>query len=258
MPQTMLALLALMIAMTLSFNTQREVIHSQREMIANELEVMATGIALRTMETIRTRAFDEAVVGDLYGMHATSSFEEAPFNTDGEPGHACKVFDAGGDTCDDIDDFHGLEATIPFEMDTLSIPFDVRVEVHYVGGDLSASGTKTYQKEVTVYVQDALSASARPFLTRPIHLSRVFAYGDQAHAGDSSEGWFEDFMGWFMDMLDDDDFKEWAVGQAEAQGWSRLVSMIQNENAPAIEQWFNTHPEVRDYIKAMWHDQISD
>ena len=42
MPQTALALLALMIATFMSVSMQREVFGAQREMIANEMEVMAS------------------------------------------------------------------------------------------------------------------------------------------------------------------------------------------------------------------------
>lgn len=175
MPQTALALLALMLATLMSVTMQRRVVDGQREMLANEMEVMATGVALQAMETIRTRAFDQAVVNNTHADLSafTYSSDSDHFST----GRACRVFETGSDVCDDIDDFHKMKtATRAFDMLGTDIPFTVDVHVQYVGDDMKRYNSRSYQKEVTVYVQDKIGEGKTPFLYEPIEMSRVFSY----------------------------------------------------------------------------------
>lgn len=203
MPQTILAVLALMITVTLSLSTHQQLADQQHDMIANEVEVMATGIALQAMETIRSRDFDSWVAEHPGNTATTPSVFEAAGRWGGKA--QCNAFNppAGGSDCNDLDDFHDNPSTggsspaeIDFEMGASgeAMPFKLRVEVRYVDrtstGIVPASG-KTFHKEVKVFVQDN-PASGKPILRNPIHLSRVFSYepaspgrnGDNGHGND--------------------------------------------------------------------------
>lgn len=170
MPQTMLALLGLMIAITFAFNAQRETVQSRQQILANELEVMATGIALQTMETIRTRAFDQAVI--KMKSPAVSDFSTI------QSGKKCRVFNDGrGAPCDALEDFNRMRA-LPLEFDMgggKTIPFRVRSEVTYVDDNFQPVTYPTRSKQVTVYVIDQ-SMSGDPLMRSEIHLRRTFSY----------------------------------------------------------------------------------
>lgn len=184
MPQTILAILALMITITLSLGAQKQTTRAQEKMIANELEVMATGVALEAMERIRVRAFDEKTTsGDE--VYTKDEFEHpAEWEGRGE-NWTCETFHGSGSSsdCDDLDDYHKMKpAILEFDMgkdpggNALNFPFEVEVRVTYVDEDLEAVSEQTYQKQVTVYVQDKPQPGGRTILKRPIELQRTFAY----------------------------------------------------------------------------------
>lgn len=290
MPQTILAMLALMTAVLFTMGTHRQVIETEREMVANELEVMATGIALEAMEKIRTRAFDQVVAEDPNKVYTESQFEPSSNwnNT------TCKPFHGSGaaNDCNDLDDFHGMNsATLTFTMgkdasgNDITVPFTVDVEVTYVDSDLNPVSGNTYQKQVTVFVQDQQTDN-RPFLREPVYISRIYAYnfggneeghggGSEGHAQGEGKEDFEQFMEWLMEKLDEnpkrDDgikFRKWAEGEAEDQAdkakargndkmedaWDDLADHLKKRRESDIEEWFNRYSKVRDHIMEQWYD----
>src|SRR5690606_22303284 len=60
MPQTMLGLLALVLASFVSFNQQRLTQQSYRNAIRDEVEIAASGTAQHVVEMIAARSYDEA------------------------------------------------------------------------------------------------------------------------------------------------------------------------------------------------------
>lgn len=173
MQQTLLALLALLIATFLSFNQKQATIQNQQQVLRAEMEQMALGVAAQTLQVVRARAFDDATVGlPSDSVVATSDFTETPFTT----GNDCQAF-GGSDTCDDVDDFHEMEsATIPFTFPSGKFDFAVDVRVRYVDSDLQPTGgTPSDRKEVIVEVQDDPS-SGTPRLPEPIEYSEVISY----------------------------------------------------------------------------------
>ncbi len=284
MPQTLLAILGLMVTVLLSFSTQREVVSSQREMIANELEVMGTGIALEAMETIRTRAFDNAT------LDATEVVTKGNFSFPFSDGNKCRVFhDGSGVKCEDLDDFHNmLEATLEFEVsETESLPFHVNAEVHYVErnseGDFVRVNHKTYQKEVLVTVQDAVSEGRRPYLTKPIHLSRTFSYnfgldGSTGGGGggvvqDEDETEFSNYTDWFLWRIEDDDIREdyaeVAQDYADSFGdhkkykqqkkrFEDLAQAITEQNENKIRQGIRKNKTVQNFLQREWKEANED
>ncbi len=177
MQQTLLSFAALLVATILSFNQIQASMQSRKQAVRAELEQMALGVAMQTMEVIRARAFDAATVGRSSENRAsTSEFTSPPFST----GNHCQVF-GGGDLCDDVDDFHEMEpATVEFPLPESNMDFEVQAEVHYVCSDLQrvdkgGCTAPTPRKEVVLKVQDQRS-DGRSRLPTPIRYSEVIAY----------------------------------------------------------------------------------
>lgn len=174
MQQTMFALVALLIATLLSFNQKQAAVQHQQQVFRAEMEQMALGVAKHTTQIIRARAFDAATAGVTSdSIVATSNFSTTPFTT----GNDCQVF-GGGDTCNDIDDFHEMvTATIPFTYPTDSFDFNVDVEIKYVNSNLQPTGgSRSIRKKIIVEVQDDPASGGSPRLPEPIEYSEVVSY----------------------------------------------------------------------------------
>jgi type II secretory pathway component PulJ len=181
MQQTLLAFLALLIATLLSFSQQQSSVQNQRQVVRAELQQMALGVAMQTMEMVRARAFDAAVKG---GSSNPSNFTaEANF---GDVSACRPVVSARNDSpaCDTIEDFHvcqvgscendlpGNSYSTDFELPGGDrFPFDVAVTVRYVDSDFQPTSGPQAQKQVIVWVQDENDR-----LARPIRYSEVIAY----------------------------------------------------------------------------------
>ncbi len=173
----MLAFLAMIIVGTHALNTQRYEMLVQQRDITRELTEMAGSVALETMEIIRTRAWDQAIIdstatgdaGDLAFMELLTGDDQ--FLT----GQNCSIF-GGGANCDDIDDFHKMQTAIrPFVMGLDTLRFSVDISVRYVDTSLTPSAVVTTNKEVTVEVEDFWQ-NGTTYFNSPIRLSRVFSY----------------------------------------------------------------------------------
>ncbi len=180
MPQTILAILALALVMTTSLGIQQRQIYLQKATLTREIEEMAGSVAMESMEIIRSRAFDQAVI-DGKTLGKTSDLALFAYN-DGanhfSTGMRCSVFNAGSENCNDLSDFHGMEtAIVPFTMDGEVIDFKVNVKVEYVDDAFVRYAGRTAHKRVTVEVQDVWpEGGLEPYLREPIKLSRVFSY----------------------------------------------------------------------------------
>jgi hypothetical protein len=177
MQQTLLSFVALLVATLLSFNQIQANMQSQNQAFRAEIQQMGLGVAMQTMEVIRARAFDAATVGRSSENRASvSEFTNPPFST----GNYCQVF-GGGDSCNDVDDFHKMEtATVEFPLPESNMKFEVQAEVHYVCSDLERADkggctAPTPRKEVVLKVQDQQS-DGRSRLSSPIKYSEVIAY----------------------------------------------------------------------------------
>ena len=181
MQQTLLAFLALLIATLLSFSQQQSSVQNQRQVVRAELQQMALGVAMQTMEMVRARAFDSAV--------KSGSSNPSDFAKEGNFGAVadCRpVVSARSDSpaCDTIEDFHVCEVgtceddlpgnaySTDFELAGGDrFPFDVAVTVRYVDSNFQPTGGQRAQKQVIVWVQDEDDR-----LTTPIRYSEVIAY----------------------------------------------------------------------------------
>ncbi|MEX0822342.1 MAG: hypothetical protein WD021_09375 [Rhodothermales bacterium] len=108
MPQTLLALAAMMMATLFALNQQRGVMQTQMSMIRNEIETAGTGVAVDRLEEVRAMAFDEATKGGDK-IFASSELTSKPTFTDDAP------------PIDDIDDFDAsyVERFRVWQSDTL-------------------------------------------------------------------------------------------------------------------------------------------
>lgn len=144
---------------------------------------MALGVAMQTMEVVRTRAFDEntrtsdtPIVDPGAHLVPLGEFPE---------GMSCEAF--GGNTkCKDIEDFNEMKtAVVPFQTTEVDMEFTVDISVRYVNeamqpcvggsGDWPSCTTvgPTFRKEVIIEVQDKRED---PYLVEPIQFSEVISY----------------------------------------------------------------------------------
>lgn len=198
MPQTLLALLALVLASLLTFGQQRLTVRSQYNMVTGEIELAGAGVASEVMALIESKSFDEQSTPEkIYDAQEvpTGSDEftssvffgrlagcdlQAPANTPG---------------CDDVDDVHSdewqtytiemarevirdLETGEPISEDSVyvrELAFEVRAQVYYVSDPQSmtpASG-RTLHKRV---VLDVRSPHVQGDSEGLVRLTRVVSY----------------------------------------------------------------------------------
>jgi len=77
MQQTILALLALMIASLFSYNQDRSLLRLREAMVDTEMEVMASGVAIQVMEYIGRKAFDDKTTNGDVGPIQNKTFGRA-------------------------------------------------------------------------------------------------------------------------------------------------------------------------------------
>ena len=94
MSQTMLSILALMLATMFAVQQQRHTAFTKLSMIRGEISTQTTGVAVDRLEEIGAMSFDEATVGDVTLDTPDSLTAGSPFGLDA-PGN-------------DIDDFDGV------------------------------------------------------------------------------------------------------------------------------------------------------
>lgn len=143
MTQTLLALLALSLAMLMVFNQQRDMLHIQSKILRNEVATQATAVAVDRLEEIGSMAYDESTKGGTTITAATQLTLKADFTTD-----------APVDDVDDFDDV-SVERTRPTWVDTLRFRVESRVsyaEALDPGQEVATSTTRTKFKKVSVAV----------------------------------------------------------------------------------------------------------
>ncbi len=138
MRETILALLALSIATTMSLNVLSSSIQSQMTHIDREYEVYASNIATQVLDHITSRAFDERTTPNNLAISGTGP-DSTEFTLQSGFGSlaGCNLYQPYLDTviCDDIDDLHMPDSvwqTVNYVADALSFPFEVRADVKYV------------------------------------------------------------------------------------------------------------------------------
>ncbi len=162
MPQTLLALLALILSSLLVFNQQRLTIRSQTNMVTDEVELAAAGLASEIMEFVGAKSFDEettpAAIYAQAGMVPTdpSAFSgSAAFGATDRGIEGCNFLDpAHTRACDDVDDVDGIDWT-HVDVDLAAgrtLGFDVRTQVYYVDNteSMAPASAPTRHKRVVM------------------------------------------------------------------------------------------------------------
>lgn len=175
MQQTILALLALMIATLFSYNQERSMLHMRETMIDTEMEVMASGVALQVMEYIGRKAFDDQTTDGERVATAAELTSASGFGVSGKCDVVAPIQTVSPySDCDDLDDYdHMALERVPFVLKTDTVYFDVTAEVKYVESDGSESFSPTFDKQVTVYVRND---GDKQYMQAPVMLSRTFSY----------------------------------------------------------------------------------
>ena len=164
MPQTLLALLALVLAALLSFTQQRATSRSYQTMVTNELELSASGTMMHAMELIAARAFDENSTPE--GIDANTLLPElanqmsvyAHFGENDRGDAGCDLMrPINTPDCDDVDDLDGLrDVAVWLNLASGdSIRFDVDIDVSYVADTSLAtpSAVRTLHKRVVLHAR---------------------------------------------------------------------------------------------------------
>lgn len=181
MLQTIMAVLALFLVTFLAVSQRATTMRSYEAMIDNELEVMAGGIALEVMEEIQQLPFDEATVAAAYGsgepVSSRNDLSALPNRTVPADGLACTV-GGGYNPCNDVSDYHMMQwydFDFPVRGSDTPLTFQVTAEVDYVNESSlsSTGGTKTFAKEIRVYVRSPLGPEGTPYLGKDISIQRV-------------------------------------------------------------------------------------
>ena len=150
-----MGLLGLMIAMLLSLNVQRASLSAKAQVIDNEMETIASGVALEVLDYAGSKPFDAATAAGT--VNDASELTALPFSTGMAYNEA-----------DDIDDFHQIQTyTFPeFDFD-----FDIDISVAYVDENdpevIAAS--QTFAKKITVTINNE-------YLESPVQLTQVYTY----------------------------------------------------------------------------------
>lgn len=187
MQQTILALMALLIAMLISFSQLNSRTQSYTRLVDDELEVMGSGVARRVLEVANTLSFDQRTTpsewttngppASVLDFDIKANFGNAPVCDLDEPFN-----NATG--CDDLDDIHMAPNTwqeiLFLYPDGDTLYFEANVQVDYVEDtdlDLPLVGTnRSYYKRVLVRLRSGIHVGQNRYTNGFVQLSRVFSY----------------------------------------------------------------------------------
>ena len=173
MSETLLALLALLITTFFVFTQQRGLVEAERELASVELQVLAHAVGSEVMEQIAAKPFDAATIG--INPQDASLSDLTPSTAFGNG------LDCPG-VCDDIDDFNQMKPdTVFFEIgrdaddEPVGFDFVVTAEVKYIDSAGYETSNRTWMKEVTLFVDQAVTGSQRRYLRMPIEMKQQFS-----------------------------------------------------------------------------------
>lgn len=164
MPQTLLAIAAMMLATFFAYQQQRSVMQTRLDMVRNEIETAATGVAVDRLDEIGVMSFDDVTKGGTEIASANLLTSSVTFVNDAPP-------------IDDIDDFDNsvIQNFRVFAGDTLW--FGVEANVQYASEAqtdqaVADPAQRTKYKMVTVKVYSLTIANVDT-----IALSQTFSCG---------------------------------------------------------------------------------
>jgi len=191
------SLIGLMLVGVLALSAMRMSAHSEQRMISNEIMTQVTGLADEVFDHAGAYWFDEqtneqnephqppifpivtttssltspsAVPG--LGVDGWSGCTAAIYTPDANTGQLRLQNSARPETCDDLDDLHGLQ----LDMDRNGLTYRVDVSVTYVDplDPSTTSSTPTWAKRVSLRITTAdYQVAGNPL---EVTMSRVFSY----------------------------------------------------------------------------------
>lgn len=181
MAQTLLGVLALILASLMSFNQKRSATANYETMVQNEIELAVTGSLTHVMEMIGSRSFDERStpdgIDDAQALPVEDSefYEASQFGSADRGNNGCNLNKPFlTPQCDDVDDTDGIEdQVVIIELSNgLSIPVLVDVDVEYVvDREVQTSSSEPTRHKLVVIRGES------PYLPYgAITLERVFSY----------------------------------------------------------------------------------
>lgn len=167
-----MAVCALVIATLMALNQTRDARYMRERMMDDQLEVMASGIALQVQERIGLTRFDASTSNDPATFTPVTGFGNNARCDMTYPLSATSPYVA----CTDLDDFHTMQwEAVPFRTREGTLTFEVSAEVAYLDDMLQPTSTPTRRKRVTVLVREQPRAGQASLLRLPIRLPRVYA-----------------------------------------------------------------------------------
>ena len=173
MSETMLAFVALMITTFFVVSMQRGLVETERELASVELEVLAHAVGSEVIEQIAAKPFDAATTG--INPQSASLTDLTPSANFGD-GLDCP------DVCDDIDDFNNMQPdTVFFEIgrdeanEPIGFNFVVTAAVSYIDTAGNETTSRTWMKDVTLFIDQAIVGSEQRYLRQPIEMKQQFS-----------------------------------------------------------------------------------
>lgn len=167
-----MAVCALVVATLMALNQTRDARYMRERLLDDQIEVMASGIALQVQERIGQTRFDAVPGTDPNTFTQATAFGN---------NRRCDVLYPIQSTspyvaCTDLDDFDGMQwEAVPFDTREGTFMFEVSAEVTYLDDSLNPTTTRTRRKRVSVLVRDRVLTGQTPLLRLPVTLPRVYA-----------------------------------------------------------------------------------
>lgn len=169
-----MAVCALVVATLMALNQTRDARYMRERLLDDQVEVMASGIALQVQERIGETNFDAASGTDPSAFTQSASFGNANRCDVTFPIQTTSPYTA----CTDLDDFNAMQwEEVPFVTREGTFLFEVSADVTYLDESLTPTTTRTTRKRVIVRVRDKAADGQRPLLLLPVQLPRVYSPG---------------------------------------------------------------------------------
>lgn len=171
MPQTLFALLAIMILGLFSMQANRSVFGTEQKMILNEVATQATGVGIEILEEIGSKGYDEAIPPGMVLPEAQIDLLATTFCA-GACG--CDPNVPEDVACDFINAFDGKTATRVRD----DLTYTVTITVNYVeDADPSViSADPTFSKRVDLSITNPLLYVGGPDNPLTFTMSRVYTH----------------------------------------------------------------------------------
>ncbi len=176
MPQTMLAILSMVVTTLFAFNQHRNVLSTRLNMVREDMAIRSTGVAVDILEEIGSMAFDEStrdkVVASASELTYVPRIDLNSLNLMEETNESS--VESGG--TNDIDDFNGAVIERNRTLNEKNIGFRAQAVVRYVD-PIDKSTEVSYPtklKKVTIKVFS--THIARP---DTIYLSQLYSCGSR-------------------------------------------------------------------------------